>query len=63
MDERLIFLPFSDVSADAANGAWSREATERTFLVAGVVGITQMFAAACCSDSLNWATHDPGASR
>jgi hypothetical protein len=39
------------------------EATERTFLVAGVAGITQVFAAMCRSDSMNWAAHDPGASR
>jgi hypothetical protein len=32
----------------------SREATERTFLVAGVAGITQVFAAVRLSDSMNW---------
>ena len=62
-DESISFPAFFGVSADAANGPWSREATERTFLVAGVAGITQVFAAMCRSDSMNWAAHGPGASR
>jgi hypothetical protein len=40
-------------------GPCSREATERTFLFAGVAGITQVvFAAVRCSDSTNWAPRD-----
>ena len=57
------FPALSCVSSDAANGPWPRGATERTFLVAGVAGIKQVFAAVRCSDSMNWAAHDPGASR
>jgi hypothetical protein len=38
------------------------EATERTFLVAGVVRITQVFAAVRFSDSMNSAARDPIAS-
>jgi hypothetical protein len=57
------FPALSGVSADAANGFWPRQATELTFLVAGVAGITQVFAAMCRSDSMNWAAHGPGASR
>ena len=56
------FPALSGVSADAAN-PWPRQATERTFLVAGVAGITQVFAAMCRSDTMNWGAHDPGASR
>jgi hypothetical protein len=37
----------SGVSADAANGFWPRQARERTFLVTGAAGITQVFAAEC----------------
>jgi hypothetical protein len=39
------------------------EATERTFLIAGVVRITQVFAAVRLSDSMNSAARDPIASR
>jgi len=39
------------------------EATERTFLVAGVADITQVFAAVRLSDSMNWAARNPVASR
>ena len=46
-----------------AHGPWSREAPERTFLVAGVAGIKQVFAAVRLSDSMNWAARDPRASR
>jgi hypothetical protein len=38
-------------------------AAERRFLVAGLAGITQVFAAARPSDSMNWAARDPRASR
>jgi hypothetical protein len=62
-DKSMSFPALSGVSADAANGPWPREATERTFLVAAVAGLPQVFATVCRSDSLNWAAHDPGASR
>jgi hypothetical protein len=57
------FQALSGVSAEAANGPRPRETRERTFLVAGVAGITQVFEAVCRSDSMNWAAHDPGSSR
>ena len=57
------FPVFSGASADDAHGPSSREAPERTFLVAGVAGITQVFAAVRRSDSMNWAARDPRASR
>ena len=62
-DERISFPAFPGPSEDNAHGRWLLEATERTFLVAGVAGITQVFAAVCRSDSMNWAAHDPGAPR
>ena len=57
------FPTLSGVSSDAANGPWPPEATERTFLLAGVAGLAQVFEAARHSDSMNWAANDRGASR
>jgi hypothetical protein len=63
VDERISFPAFSGTSADDAHGPWSREAPERTFHVAGVAGITQVFAAVRLSDSMNWAARDQRAFR
>ena len=62
-DERISFPAFPGPSEDNAHGRWLLEATERTFLVAGVAGITQVFASERLSDSMNWAARDPIASR
>ena len=53
MNRCVSFPAFPGVSADAASGPWPQEATERTFLVAGVAGIMQVLAAVRRSDLMN----------
>jgi hypothetical protein len=45
-DKRISFPAFSGASAEDVHGPWSREAAERSFLVAEVACITQVFDAA-----------------
>jgi hypothetical protein len=45
-DKRISFPAFSGASAEDVHGPWSREAAERSFLVAEVACIAQVFYAA-----------------